>query len=178
MKFAVPVLLFSSFCFAADPQHLPNFHQVNDHVYRGAQPPTQGFAELARLGVKTVIDLRESGSRSESEKKSVEAAGMHYLSFPLAGYGAPAEEIVTKLLVLFDDTSAGPVFIHCRRGADRTGTIVAIYRIVHDHWENAKALAEAKAFGMSWTERAMQSYIAHYHVASSAPASVAATQNQ
>lgn len=152
--------------FAADTlpdlRGVNNFHQVNDHIYRGAQPSGPGFAELSKLGIRTIVDLRESGERSVAEKKTVEAAGMHYLSFPIGGYSVPSADAMTKLLTLFEDAKAGPVFVHCRRGADRTGTVLAIYRIVHDHWENAKALAEAKAFGMSWTERAMQSYIAHY----------------
>jgi len=87
--------------------------------------------------------------------------------------------VIAKVLALFDDSSAGPVFVHCRRGADRTGTMLAVYRIVHDHWENAKALAEAKVFGMSWTERAMQSYILHYQapqVAALTPAATAGAQ--
>jgi protein tyrosine/serine phosphatase len=54
------------------------------------------------------------------------------------------------------------VFVHCRRGVDRTGTIVACYRIAHDHWENRKALAEAEANGMSWTEIAMKYYVLGY----------------
>jgi tyrosine-protein phosphatase SIW14 len=153
---------------------LHNFHQVNDHIYRGAQPADNGFAQLAKLGIKTIIDLRESGSRSVTEKKLVEAAGMHYVSVPLAGYGAPPADVVSKVLALFDDSSAGPVFIHCRRGADRTGTMLAVYRIVHDHWENAKALTEAKLFGMSWTERAMQTYILHYQPPQVASAAAAA----
>jgi uncharacterized protein (TIGR01244 family) len=174
------ILAFSCLTvFGADLQGVPNFHQVNDHIYRGAQPSNQGFSELARLGIKTVIDLREAGDRTEAEKKIVQAAGMRYLSFPLAGYGAPPNDLVAKVLSLFDDTAAGPVFVHCRRGADRTGTMVACYRIVHDHWENAKALVEAKACGMSWTERAMQNYIAHFKPQEIAvPAAAASTQNQ
>jgi tyrosine-protein phosphatase SIW14 len=164
------------------PRDLPglhNFYQVNEHIYRGAQPANNGFSELAKLGIKTIIDLREPGSRSESEKKAVEAAGMHYLSFPLAGYGAPPNDVVSKLLTLLDDSTAGPVFVHCRRGADRTGTILAVYRIVHDHWENAKALAEAKVFGMSWTERAMQSYILGFKAPrDTSIAAAAGAQNQ
>ncbi len=181
-------ILFSFTCFTvlagSDPQPrdlpgLHNFYQVNEHIYRGAQPAINGFSELAKLGIKTIIDLRESGDRSESEKKAVEAAGMHYLSFPLAGYGAPPNDVVNKLLALFEDSTAGPVFVHCRRGADRTGTILAVYRIVHDHWENAKALAEAKVFGMSWTERAMQTYIIHFKAPEAAVAATAAgAQNQ
>jgi len=150
---------------------LHNFGKVNDHVFRGAQPSNAGFAELAKMGVKTVVDLREPGSRSDSEKKTVEADGMKYISIPLNGYGAPSNETVLKLIGFLDDKTAGPVFVHCRRGADRTGTILACYRITHDHWENAKALAEAKTFGMSFTERAMQAFI----VAFKAPEIAAAT---
>jgi tyrosine-protein phosphatase SIW14 len=164
----------------ADLQGVHNFHQLNDHLYRGAQPSDLGFGQLAKLGVKTIIDLREAGDRSASEQKTVEAAGMHYLSFPMAGYSVPSADVMTKLLALFEDAKSGPVFVHCRRGADRTGTVLAVYRMVHDHWENAKALAEAKALGMSWTERAMQSYITHYKVAVAEPPAQAsaATQNQ
>jgi protein tyrosine/serine phosphatase len=61
-----------------------------------------------------------------------------------------------------NDTSAGAVFVHCRRGADRTGTAIAVYRISHDHWDNKQALHEAKDFGMSMFARGMQHYVADY----------------
>jgi tyrosine-protein phosphatase SIW14 len=145
-----------------NPAGVPNFHQVNDHVFRGAQPTGQGFESLAKLGVKTIIDLREAGDRSVSERKAVEAAGMRYVTIPFQGASAPSPANVAKVLALFDDASAGPVFVHCRRGADRTGTVVACYRIAHDHWDNQKALQEAKSFGMSWTEVAMHHYVLRY----------------
>jgi tyrosine-protein phosphatase SIW14 len=139
-----------------------NFHQVNDHVYRGAQPTDLGFQSLAHLGVKTVIDLREGGPRSDDERKLVERAGMRYVSIPLLGMSAPSPEKVSQVLALFNDASAGPVFVHCRRGADRTGTMVACYRISHDGWNSQKALQEAKDDGMSWTEIAMQHYVKRF----------------
>jgi uncharacterized protein (TIGR01244 family) len=142
---------------------VPNFHQINDRVYRGAQPTSAGFQSLAKLGVKTIIDLRESGSRSVAERKLVEAAGMRYVAIPLQGMSAPSPENVAKALALFNDASAGPVFVHCRRGADRTGTVIACYRIAHDGWDNQKALQEAKTDGMSWTEIAMQHYVKGFH---------------
>src|SRR5580698_5144384 len=77
---------------------VPNFHQINDHLYRGAQPTDAGFQSLAKLGVKTVIDLREAGSRSVAEQKVVEAAGMRYVTVPLQGMSAPSPADVAKIL--------------------------------------------------------------------------------
>jgi tyrosine-protein phosphatase SIW14 len=155
--------LLSISAYAADQvPGVGNFHQVNDKVYRGAQPTTEGFQNLSKLGIKTVIDLREGGSRSASEEKTVTAAGMRYISIPMYGLSTPSDQSVQKVLALFDDSSVGPVFVHCRRGADRTGTVCACYRIAHDHWENAKALAEARSLGMAWIEKAMQHYVMHF----------------
>ncbi len=142
---------------------ITNFHQVNDHIYRGAQPSAGGFEDLAKIGVKTVIDLRDGETRGrDGEKKLVEGAGMHYVHVPLAGFGAPKDEQIGSLLSLLDDSSAWPVFVHCKRGADRTGTVVACYRISHDHWDNEKALSEARIHGLSILERAMHEYIVHF----------------
>ena len=160
---ALAVLSLPAF---AQPAGVPNFHKVDDQVYRGAQPSTEGFQNLARLGVKTVVDLREADQRSVAEKKVVEATGMRYVNIPLKGMAAPSAQDVAKILGHFADAKSGPVFVHCRRGADRTGTVIACYRISHDHWDNQKALAEARQNGMSWIERAMQRYV----MAFSAPA--------
>jgi protein tyrosine/serine phosphatase len=78
---------------------------------------------------------------------------------------APANEQIWKVLGVLDDSSQWPVFVHCRRGKDRTGVVLACYRIVHDHWENQKALQEARLAGMSWIERAMQNYILRFQPA-------------
>src|SRR5580704_8424788 len=139
----------------SDVPGVNNFHQVDEHVYRGAQPHGQGFDGLAKLGIKTVIDLR--GERSE--ETAVERAGMHYVRLPWSGYKAPDDAQIATVLALLNDNSAWPVFVHCRRGADRTGTAIACYRIAHDHWSNQQALSEAKTFGMSSMEVAMQRFI-------------------
>jgi tyrosine-protein phosphatase SIW14 len=138
-----------------DVPGVPNFHQVDEHVYRGAQPHGQGFDGLAKIGIRTVIDLRGE----KSEETAVERAGMRYVRLPWSGYKAPAEAQITAVLSLLNDNSAWPVFVHCRRGADRTGTAIACYRIQHYHWTNQQALAEAKTFGMSSMEVAMQRFI-------------------
>ena len=174
-------LLVLSLCAAglqaASPTEVPgvhNFHQVNEHVYRGAQPSSQGFANLAKLGIKTVIDLR--GEKSEANV--VEQAGLHYVYMPWSGFKAPTDREMATVLSLLDNSSDWPVFVHCKRGADRTGTAIACYRISHDHWSNEKALEEAKGFGMSSLEIAMRHYIENFgaeqiaHVAPLSPATL------
>lgn len=177
MKTLVFFLAIGMTATAADLPGVGNFHQVNPHVYRGAQPTDEGFRQLAHLGVKTILDLRETGSRADAEKRVVEKDGMRYINMPFAGLGAPSDKQVEQVLALFDDPSSGPVFVHCRRGADRTGTVVACYRVKTEHWKNADALAEARQNGMAWFERAMQHYVLQYHapvaVADAAPAAAA-----
>jgi tyrosine-protein phosphatase SIW14 len=162
---------------AAQVVGVPNYHQVNEHIYRGAQPTDAGFQNLAKSGVKIVIDLRETDSRSVAEKKVVEAAGMRYINIPMYGMTAPPQASVDKVMALFNDTTSGPVFVHCRRGADRTGTVVACYRVAHDGWTNAKALTEAKANGMSWVEVAMQHYVMQYQPPTTTGAATVAVGN-
>src|SRR5438552_1763622 len=74
---------------SSNPQGVSNFHKVNDNLYRGGQPSGEGLRSLARLGVKTVIDLRGSGDRAEAEEEAVKAAGMRYVSVPMNGLEAP-----------------------------------------------------------------------------------------
>jgi tyrosine-protein phosphatase SIW14 len=161
---------------ADEPQGIPNFHQVDDHIYRGAQPTTLGIESLAKLGVKTVIDLRGGEDHSRAEQKRVESAGMKYIHLPLSGHAAPSDGQVGTLLGLLDDSSGWPVFVHCRRGADRTGTILACYRIAHDHWTNDKALKEARLYGMSRLEISMQHYILRFIAPTQAARSPLAVQ--
>jgi len=148
---------------------VPNFHQVNEHIYRGAQPKGAGWNSLAELGIKTVIDLRpESEHSCKAEKRAVEAAGMRYVNVPLSEMAAPPDAKVSQALALLDD-SPGPVFVHCRRGADRTGTVIACYRIAHGGWSNRQALQEAVSFGMSWIEVGMRRYVLAFHAAGAPP---------
>ncbi|MFN7995822.1 MAG: tyrosine-protein phosphatase [Bryobacteraceae bacterium] len=143
---------------------VPNFHQVAQNIYRGGQPTGQGWNSLAKLGVKVIIDLRRDGEHSvQGERKAVTAAGMRYVNVPMNGVVAPSGESVQKVLALLDGSSSSPVFVHCRRGADRTGTVIACYRIKYDHWQNDKALHEAKSYGMHWTEVGMKKYVRSYH---------------
>jgi len=146
--------------FAADAPGVPNFYSVTDHLYRGGQPTHVGIKNLAKIGIRTVVDLR--GGKDREEEMLVHAAGMRYVHVPMGAFSAPSDQQIAAVLQLLDDASAPPVFIHCKRGADRTGTVIACYRIRHDHWENQKALVEARKNGLSWVERGMQQYILQF----------------
>ena len=144
---------------------VPNFHQVNEHVYRGGQPGDAGWSSLAKLGIKTVIDLRPASEHSiGTEARMVEASGMVYVSQPLAGFAAPTNEEILKILTSLDSSAQWPVFVHCRRGADRTGTVIACYRIAHDQWANEEALREARTYGLSPLEIGMRHFIHSFHI--------------
>jgi tyrosine-protein phosphatase SIW14 len=166
---ASSVSLMSAFAASENP-NLPNFHKVDDHVYRGAQPSDAGFQELSKLGIRTVIDLREIGEHPQAHEEAVVTGlGMRYLSIPMKGMSTPNDNQVANVLALFSDTTTGPIFVHCKRGADRTGMVVAVYRVAHDGWNNKTALNEAKENGMSFFERAIQHYVSAYKPPASKP---------
>jgi tyrosine-protein phosphatase SIW14 len=75
---------------------------------------------------------------------------------------APTQAQIEHVLPLLFQSESEPVFVHCRRGKDRTGTVLACYRIQHDNWNNRRALEEAKSYGMSRLERSMQAYVLHF----------------
>jgi protein tyrosine phosphatase (PTP) superfamily phosphohydrolase (DUF442 family) len=168
-------VLMSAPVWAAEigPDGVPNFYKVDDTVYRGGQPLPQGWAGLAKLGVKTVIDLRHPGEHScADEQRMVEAAGMKYVNVPMRGFAAPTSETITKALGVMN--TGAPVFVHCKLGKERTGTIIAAYRIQHS-WTNDKALAEAKGCGIHWYAGQMKDFIRSYRYAAPAMAQVVAS---
>ncbi len=109
-----------------------------------------------------MIDLRESGPATQFEKQQAEKLGMKYTNVPFPPLSAPTPAQVQLVLNMIDQNREQTVFVHCRRGKDRTGTVIACYRVQHDGWNNGKALEEAKSFGMSPLERGMRTFILHF----------------
>jgi tyrosine-protein phosphatase SIW14 len=158
--FAALALSFSLWASSATAETpaIPNFHQVDEHVYRGGQPATEAWQSLAKLGIKTIIDLRREDEHSTAaEAREVEAAGMNYVNVPMKGVVAPTNEQIAKVLALLN--SPEPIFVHCKRGADRTGAVIACYRIAHHHWQSRQALQEAKSHGMGSFQMGLKHYV-------------------
>jgi len=155
----IALLVFCLPVFAGSVPGIKNFDKVDAHVYRGAQPTDEGFQYLAKIGVKTIIDLRETDSRSQAEQRVVSDAGMQYVNVPMTGHTPPTEAEITKILAVLEEGTTGPVFVHCQRGADRTGAVIAAYHIDHDKWDNSRALQDAKSHSMSVFQFQRQKYI-------------------
>jgi protein tyrosine/serine phosphatase len=143
-------LALSAVSFGQEPSSkfsnikIKNFGQMDEHFYRGAQPKENDYKDLAALGVKTVIDLREDPE--SYEKGNVEALGMRYVNIPMGDKEYPKLDQVNQFLKLTDDASTGKFFVHCAGGRHRTGVMGAAYRFNHDHWNFDKVYAEMKTY--------------------------------
>jgi tyrosine-protein phosphatase SIW14 len=142
---------------------LPNFHQVNAQLYRGGQPKTGGLQKLKELGVKTVVNLRGEDDQARSEGAEARSLGLRYYSIALPQFSKPKDEEVQRVLEIINAPENQPVFVHCHHGKDRTGTIVACYRISHDGWTAKQAKDEAQRYGLGWVEIGMKRYIDDYY---------------
>lgn len=156
---------------AGEPTYpeLPNFHRVDEHLYRGAQPADGGIARLKSLGVRTIVDLRGGSSRATAEAKEAATAGMRYFSVPICGLGRPTDEQLKRILGLIDQADNWPVFVHCKAGQDRTGLVVACQRIARAGWTAERAIREAMDLGMMKIEFAMRSFIRDFETATPRP---------
>ena len=123
-----------------------NFGRLTAHFYRGAQPRVDAYATLKAIGIDTVIRLSTGEEFIEGERERVEALGMRFISLPWRAADTPTAEQVLTFLTLLHDHPERTVFVHCREGVDRTGVMVALYRVALDHWPVDRAIAEMKAF--------------------------------
>ena len=144
-------------------QDLPNLFKVNPNLFRGGQPSEAGINALAELGIKTVIYLRDGKEHARLEEKWVRAAGMNFIHEPERNWRKPKRGSIESTIEKLDLAENQPVFVHCRRGADRTGTIIAIYRITRDGWTGKEANTEAKKFGFGWWQIRMRDFINDYY---------------
>lgn len=122
------------------------FGEVTRTLYRGAQPTKEGFANLRKLGINIVVDLR--GNRS-SERRIVNALGMTYVPLPWRCY-SPHDEHFARFLALLRENPDKKVFVHCRVGDDRTGMDIAAYRMAEQGWTAEEARKEMTVFGVNW----------------------------
>ena len=125
-------------------QGIGNFGEVTPNLYRGAQPNAVGYQELAKMGVNIVVDLRLTGKDEESHE--VQKLGMQFVSIPWHCY-FPKDKVFAKFLDLLRENRGKKIFVHCRYGDDRTGMMIAAYRMAVEGWTPKEAREEMQQFG-------------------------------
>ena len=143
------ISLSSVAAFAQESQKTPtvsikNFGQMDDRFFRGGQPKENEYQELAALGIKTIIDLRDDPK--DYEKTRAEALGMRYVNIAMSDKDYPPAAKIDEFLKLIDDPSTGKFYVHCAGGRHRTGVIGAVYRFNHYGWDYDQVYAEMKKY--------------------------------
>jgi protein tyrosine phosphatase (PTP) superfamily phosphohydrolase (DUF442 family) len=159
---SVALLLGCATRGVAAPNDTVNFGRVDDELYRGGQPDLKAMQQLRVLGVKSIINLRATNDLWKGELAAATAGSMAYTNIPLPSLSAPTDAQVAAVLGAIS-AMPKPVFVHCQYGCDRTGTVIACYRIHQDHWASSKALKEAEAYGLARFEVEMRNYIEHFN---------------
>lgn len=170
LLFAIVLTGFQSIPSRAQSQDAPasinidNFGMLNANYYRGSQPNLRQMADLKKLGIKTVIDLRRD--RVVEAPEWARAAGLQYINIPLTTTSPATEEQTTHFLSLVNDSANWPVFVHCKGGRHRTGEMTAIYRITRDGWTADQAYEEMKKYDFKnsfFYPRSLKKYVFAYY---------------
>jgi uncharacterized protein (TIGR01244 family) len=146
-------------------EQLPNFHKVNERLFRGGQPKKDGIKKLAELGIKTIVNLRGESDETKAEENEAKSFGMRFFNVPMSSAGRPTEDQIKRIFEIIETAENAPVFVHCRRGSDRTGVIVALFRIKHNGWTDNQAIDEAKRYGLGFIQFGKRDYIKDYFTA-------------
>jgi tyrosine-protein phosphatase SIW14 len=136
---------------------VPNFGRVTPTLYRGGQPSPEGFETLAEMGIKIVVDT----GRSKRDEALIKKLGMKYV--PLPWYCPfPSDKVFAKFVGLIRENPHQKIFVHCRLGDDRTGMMIAAYRMAEDGWTAKQAMLEMHTFGYTWYHHFMCPGLARY----------------
>ncbi len=123
----------------------PNLHKVSDDLYRSAQPTAQGMKNLKQTGIETVVNLRSF----HSDRDEIDNTGLGYEHIYMKVWHPEREEAV-RFLQIVTNPKRTPVLVHCRYGADRTGTMCALYRVAVQGWSKEEALREMTEGGFNY----------------------------
>jgi len=126
---------------------VPNLFQVSTNLYRSAQPTGLGMQEIKREGIKTVVSLRSF----HSDRDELGGTGLAYEHIYMKTWH-PEREDVVRFLKIVTDPKRIPVLVHCQHGADRTGSMTALYRVVVQGWTKEEAIREMTNGGYGFHE--------------------------
>lgn len=152
--FVICCLLISTGNIHAQTTDISNFATVDNGIYRGGRPKQHGVEELKQMGIKTIVNLEREIFEKEpgevkKERQWAEKAGIRFFHVPMHPFFAPKMEEIKEALTYITNPENQPVFVHCDRGSDRTGIVIAAYRITANGWSAENACKEMKKYGHS-----------------------------
>jgi protein tyrosine/serine phosphatase len=159
---ALSLLAILPACGGVPPKASPtdpagNFSEVSPGIYRSGRPDQTGVEDaLVKLGVKTIIDLENDDAAIAAERGWAQRAGINFISEPMNGLDTPNDKEVNDILAKI--SSDQPVLVHCMEGHDRTGLIIALYRVLYEHWAPKAAHDEMMARGYNGLLISMNQY--------------------
>jgi tyrosine-protein phosphatase SIW14 len=121
---------------------VPNFGEVTPTLYRGGQPSREGFQILDHMGIGIIVDT----GRSKRDEALVKRLGMEYVSLPWY-CPFPKDKVFARFIEITRENPGKKIFVHCRLGDDRTGMMIAAYRMGVEHWTAKEAMEEMHEFG-------------------------------
>lgn len=113
-----------------------NCYRLDNHLYRSGQPDDEGFADLQKKGIKSVLNLREY----HTDNSEAEETTLRLYHYPVAAGKVTRDDLMQCLLTI--ELAPKPIVIHCWHGSDRTGVVCATYRIVKQGWPVDEAVRE------------------------------------
>ena len=139
-RFFLTLCIFlSAALYAAEPvaiEGVENSYRICEELYRSAQPEREGFTALQKLGVRSVLNLREY----HKDTRKARHTQLHLMAYPVAAGEVTAADVENCLALI--KGAPKPVLVHCWHGSDRTGIVVAAYRIVFQKWSVEEAEKE------------------------------------
>ncbi|MGI5868853.1 MAG: fused DSP-PTPase phosphatase/NAD kinase-like protein [Kiritimatiellia bacterium] len=126
---------------------VPNLHQVSANLYRSAQPSALGMKNLKAKGIETIVNLRSF----HSDRDEIGGTGLGYEHIYMKAWHPERKEVVRFLQVVTHEKRP-PVLVHCQHGADRTGTMCALYRVAVQGWSKEEAIREMTQGGFGFHE--------------------------
>lgn len=125
--------------WATPVKHDANLYRIDDKLYRSEQPVAEDGEAIVKLGIQSVINLRFFDRNDDDHLK---VHGLTLLNRPLLSWSIKPKEIAEILYLIEKQQQNGAVLIHCYHGADRTGLIAGMYRIIYQGWSVEEAKAE------------------------------------
>ena len=142
--------------------HVSNLHQVTPVLYRSAKLDSADVAQLQTLGVKTVISLRSF----HSDTQVLDGSGIRAVRIPINTWAIRDKHVIATMRSIRAAEQQGPVLLHCLHGADRTGMMAAMYRMLYQGWPREKAIDELKngAYGYHAVWKNIERYLSRVNL--------------